>query len=230
MNIAAYLPFSLMEYPGKVATLVFTQGCNFSCGFCHNPKLIDHGVSHVYSEAEFFAFLASRQGKLQAVVISGGEPTLQAGLMLFLSAIRKMGFAIKLDTNGSKPEVLTELINAHLVDYIAMDIKAPLEKYSLISPGFCNSDNIAASIRLLLNTPELDHEFRTTAIKPWLSQEDLLTCGLWVRGARRYFLQPFMAHQAWLPDFQEMESYSPAELLAIRERLLHLGVNCLVRL
>lgn len=229
MNIAAYRPFTLMDYPGKIAALVFTQGCNFSCGYCHNPALVP--VLHEKNTLahQFLAFLATRRGKLQGVVVTGGEPTSQAGLIPFLSALRQMGFAIKLDTNGSFPRVLEEVIQRGLVDYIAMDIKGTGEKYrELIRVPF-EPTHIATSIRLIIEATHLEHEFRTTAIKPCLSQADLIACGLSVRGAQRFILQAFVPTHTLDPSFQHMESYSPAQLRHIQEQLLQQGVNCQVR-
>jgi len=134
MIIGGLQRFSLIDYPGKISAILFTRGCNFRCPYCHNPELVDpQRYAEPWQEEEYWAFLQSRTQKLDAVVVTGGEPTLQEDLEPFLEKIRKMGFLIKLDTNGSNPDVLKDLLSANLVDYIAMDIKAPLEKYSEVA-------------------------------------------------------------------------------------------------
>ena len=126
---------TLIDFPGKIAAIVFTHGCNFRCGYCHNPSLLlnKEKVVNNYTTKDFFSFLQTRIGKLDGVVITGGEPTLQSGLYDFIKEIKQMGFAVKLDTNGTNPDVIEKLLNDNLLDYIAMDIKAPLEKYSQIT-------------------------------------------------------------------------------------------------
>jgi pyruvate formate lyase activating enzyme len=134
MKIGGLQKFSLLDYPGKISAVVFTQGCNFRCPYCHNPELVDpERFQECIPEDEIFAFLETRRGKLEAVTVTGGEPTIQNGLSSFVRRIKDMGFMVKLDTNGSRPEVLEELIRHKLIDYIAMDIKAPLEKYEAVT-------------------------------------------------------------------------------------------------
>ena len=124
---------TLVDFPQKVAAIVFTQGCNFRCGYCHNPELLSIKEQNDYNTEQFFEFLKTRQGKLDGVGITGGEPTLQSGLYDFVRKIKDLGFAVKLDTNGTNPAILEKLLQDNLLDYIAMDIKAPVEKYSEIT-------------------------------------------------------------------------------------------------
>ena len=157
---------SLLDYPNKISAIVFMQGCNFNCGYCHNPKLLN-SKEEVHTVTSFFEFLEKRKNKLDGIVISGGEATLQPDLIPFIKKIKDMGFLVKLDTNGSKFFVLEELLNNKLVDYIAMDIKAPFDKYSFISRVNVNIDDIKKSINIIMNS-NVDYEFRTTVVSSQL--------------------------------------------------------------
>ena len=144
---------SLLDYPDKISAIVFTQGCNFRCGYCHNPNLLKPNQQEdIYSVDVFFDFLKKRVGKLDGVVITGGEPTLQKDLIPFVEHIKSLGFLVKLDTNGSNPQVLEELLNNKLIDYVAMDIKAPLEKYSQVVGVDIDIEKVQKSINLLFNS------------------------------------------------------------------------------
>ena len=142
---------SLVDFPEKVAAVVFTQGCNFRCGYCHNPDLLEFGQKTEWNEHSFFDFLKTRLGKLDGVVISGGEPTLQSDLHDFIEKIKQMGFAVKLDTNGTNPKIVEKLLKNNLLDYIAMDIKAPLFKYKEITGVNVNIDDIKQSISIIMS-------------------------------------------------------------------------------
>ena len=152
---------SLLDFPDKISAIVFTQGCNFNCGYCHNPDLLN-SKKDIYSTDVFFEFLDKRKGKLDGVVITGGEATLQPDLIPFIKEVKSRGFLIKLDTNGYRPDVLKEALE--LVDYVAMDIKAPLEKYSEITNTQIDVEKIKKSINLL-RTSNVPYEFRTTVMK-----------------------------------------------------------------
>ena len=168
---------TLIDFPKKIASIVFSQGCNFRCGYCHNPELLSLNIPKTQiSTEEVLSFLKTRKGKLDGVVVTGGEPTLQSGLYNFIKEIKAMGFLVKLDSNGSNPKILEKLINDNLLDYIAMDIKAPLEKYSEITNVKVNTDNIQKSINLIMNS-DVDYEFRTTVIKSQLSFDDFENIG-----------------------------------------------------
>ena len=173
MKIAGLQKVSLIDYPGKIAAVVFTQGCNLRCGYCHNPALVyPESFSAPYPLQDIFDFLKSRRNRLEGVVVTGGEPTFQADLTDFLKTIKAIGYSVKLDTNGTRPLVLKELIAQGLVDYIAMDIKAPLTKYAQVCGGFVDTENIAESITLLENSG-IDHHFRTTFDKNNLLENDI---------------------------------------------------------
>ncbi len=170
MNIGGFQKLSLIDYPGHLSTVVFTQGCNFRCPVCHNPELVLPDLfDEPIPEQEVFSFLESRKGKLQAVVVTGGEPTLHTDLPKFLAAIKRMGFKTKLDTNGARPEVLQSLFDEKLIDFVAMDIKAPLELYSKLAGCKVDEAAIQKSIALILDS-FVPHQFRTTVDNNHLSQ------------------------------------------------------------
>lgn len=172
MRIGGIQRCSLVDYPGKVSAVIFTQGCNFRCPYCHNPQLVEPSLfATPLDVAEVLSFLKSRVGRLDGVVVSGGEPLLQKDLPDFLAQIRRFGFPVKLDTNGSFPERLQEVIAAGLVDYVAMDIKAPFDKYQQAAGVDADTDRIAGSIRAL-HDAGIDHLFRTTVAPPLVSAED----------------------------------------------------------
>ncbi len=194
MLIGGFQKLTLIDYPKKIATIVFTVGCNFRCGFCYNLDLVIPSRKKsltLTKEDDFFDFLASRKGKLEAVVVTGGEPTLQKDLEIFLKKIKSLGFLVKLDTNGTAPEKIKKLIKKGLVDYIAMDIKNRLteSKYKKIVGTKVDINAIKKSIKLLMEN-KIDYEFRTT-MAPGITKEDLLSIAKSIKGAKKYFLQEF---------------------------------------
>ena len=209
---------SLLDFPHKIAAIVFTQGCNFKCGYCHNSELIDFKQQSNFSESDFLDFLKKRKGKLDGVVITGGEPTLQNGLFDFVSKVKDLGFCVKLDTNGSNPSALEKLFSAGLLDYIAMDIKAPFEKYPLIAGCKINIENIKQSIDLIM-TSKIDYEFRTTVIKSQLSFEDFEKIGKQIEGAKRYYLQKFVPSKIYDKTLLNETTYTDDEFKQICNNL-----------
>jgi pyruvate formate lyase activating enzyme len=206
MKIGGLNTFSLSDFPGKVVAVVFTQGCNFRCPYCHNGSLIPCNVprNQTIPQADIVEFLRNRAGKLDAVVVSGGEPTIQPDLCKFLRRIKDMGFAVKLDTNGSNPEVLHEILENCLVNYIAMDVKAPLSRYNkLTGVRFTPVDknNIKDSI-VLISESKIDHEFRTTIVEPLLTSEDLQTIRRLIPAGSTYRLQKFRPDHALDAEFR----------------------------
>lgn len=189
MRIAGLQKNSMVDYPEKLAAVVFTQGCNMNCGYCHNRCLIGFEHDGGISEEDVFAFLERRRGLLDAVVISGGEPTLQKDLPGFIRRARDMGFLIKLDTNGTNPDLLDSLIQQRLLDYVAMDIKAPFCKYRQVCCSPVNTGNLERSIEIL-QSGRVEYEFRTT-YTPQLDQEDLLDIASCIRGARKFVVQQY---------------------------------------
>lgn len=189
MIIGGFQKFSLLEYPGKIGAVIFTRGCNFRCPYCHNPELVDPDrYSDLISEESVMQFLTNRQGKLESVTISGGEPTLQPDLLEFISKFKKMGYHIKLDTNGSKPEVVEQLVETNSVDYWAMDIKAPLPLYSLLTGCSVSDKDILKSMDLIRNSGS-EWEFRTTYFNQLLNWNDILEIQPLLKPGDRYYLQ-----------------------------------------
>ena len=173
MKIGGLIKFTLIDYPGRVAAIVFTQGCNFRCRYCHNPELVyPHLLQEPMPQEEVMSFLRHRQGTLEGVVVTGGEPTLQPDLLDFLSDVKSLGYFVKLDTNGAKPDVLQAAIEKKLVDYIAMDLKAPLDKYRLITGVACDEAVLKRSMKLIQESG-LPYEFRTTYDKEVLTDKDI---------------------------------------------------------
>ncbi|RLJ70313.1 pyruvate formate lyase activating enzyme [Hydrogenivirga caldilitoris] len=221
MRIGGIQRFTLIDFPGKVACIVFTQGCNFRCPYCYNRSLVlPEYFEEPIPEDVFFRFLRSRRGLLDGVVITGGEPTVQEDLLNFMENIKSMGFLVKLDTNGSHPEVVKEVIERELVDYIAMDVKAPLRKYKeVIRVEDFDVGNIVRSIHLLMDSG-VDYEFRTTVVREQLTPEDILEIGKLIKGAKRYALQKFVVTDTLLnPSFKEKHTYTEEELERIAEGL-----------
>lgn len=189
MIIGGFQKFSLLEYPGKIGAVIFTRGCNFHCPYCHNPELVDpQRYSDLMSEESVVQFLTNRRGKLESVTISGGEPTLQPDLLDFVLRLKDMGYCIKLDTNGSKPEVVKKLVKSNAVDYWAMDIKAPLSLYSLITGCSVKDQDIIKSMDLIRQSGG-EWEFRTTYFNQLLNWNDILEIQLLLKPGDRYYLQ-----------------------------------------
>ena len=219
----------MIDYPDKVACIVFTQGCNFRCPYCHNPELVKPEMfGESLNEDEFFDFLKERVGKLDAVSITGGEPTLQYDLIEFIKKIRDLGFLIKLDTNGTNPEMLKEIIDQKLVNYLAMDIKAPLAKYEEITRMPMNIEKIKQSVEMIKNSG-IDYEFRTTLVKNLLSPDDILQIGKEIAGAKKYFLQKFVPTKTVDEKMLSEETYSEEELEKLKEKLKSFVATCLSR-
>lgn len=193
MVIQGLQKLTLLDYPQKVACTVFTAGCNFRCPFCHNASLvIDTYKNQEIPGEEFFAFLRKRQGILDGVCVTGGEPLIQHGIEDFVREIKRLGYAVKLDTNGSFPDKLQRIVEAGLVDYVAMDIKNSQENYGR-TVGIEGYDlrNIHRSVQYLLSGP-ISYEFRTTVVREFHQRSDFESIGKWIRGARRYYLQQFV--------------------------------------
>ena len=192
MKINGFQKLTLLDFPEKVACIIFTAGCNFRCPFCHNASLVTHiDENQNIDEEEIFTYLEKRKGLLDGVCITGGEPLLQSDIKEFIQKIKNMGYAVKLDTNGSYPEKLRDLIENNLVDYVAMDIKNSREKYAETA-GIQNLllDNIEKSISLLLEN-KVDYEFRTTVVNELHTKEDIKNISVLIKGTKKYFIQNF---------------------------------------
>ena len=191
MKICGMEKFSMVDFDGYIACTVFTPGCNFRCPFCHNAALVTGQAAEI-SESEVFDYLNKRKGLVDAVCITGGEPTLQPDLKDFIVRVRALGYKVKLDSNGTNPAVLEELIAEGLLDYVAMDIKSDFETYGDVI-GVQNAallDRVKKSIEILKASP-IDFEFRTTAIKEFHSEKNFAAIAEIVRGAKKFFIQKF---------------------------------------
>ncbi len=193
MLINGFQKLTILDYPGKVACIVFTPGCNFRCPFCHNASLVTHIDKDTYLDNdEVLSYLKKRQGLLDGVVITGGEPLLQDGIEEFIAEIKALGYCVKLDTNGSFPEKLISIVEKGLVDYVAMDIKNSKEKYAeTIGVDDFDITPIEKSVDFLLQN-KVDFEFRTTIVDGFHTLDDIQDIVVWIKGTHKYFLQNFV--------------------------------------
>lgn len=190
MKINGLMKLTLLDFPGKTACTVFFGGCNFRCPFCHNALLV-RGEGEDIDEEEFFKFLSRRQGVLDGVAITGGEPLMRDEVIGFMRRIKDEGFLVKLDTNGSYPERLKRIIDEGLADYVAMDIKSSPEGYATAAGCTVPLDKVRVSVELL-KEGRVDYEFRTTAAKGCVAPEDFEGIGKWIAGCKRYYIQNFV--------------------------------------
>ncbi|XOB42654.1 MAG: anaerobic ribonucleoside-triphosphate reductase activating protein [Candidatus Nealsonbacteria bacterium] len=236
MKIGGLQKLTLIDYPSHLAATVFLIGCNFRCPFCYSSELVlpeKIKTQPVISNKELFFFLKLRKGLLEGVVICGGEPTINSGLPSFIKRIKKMGFLIKLDTNGSNPKMLKSLIDKKLIDYVAMDIKAPKEKYLQVTevPGVLKNNivkNIEKSIYILKNS-NIDYEFRTTLVPSLHGKKDILKIAHWIKPAKRYYLQNFKGEKTINPEFENLRPYPLEYLLEIQKAISPFFDICQIR-
>ena len=215
MKIQGLQKMTLLDYPGRVACTVFLGGCDFRCPFCHNFELVEGPLPVALEEDEFFAFLGKRQGLLDGVAITGGEPCLRSDLPEFIARIREEGFDVKLDTNGSHPEMLGRLLEGDLVNYVAMDIKNSPGKYAqTIGLGEFDLGPVRESAELLMRGG-VPYEFRTTVVRELHEEQDFEEIGAWINGAERYFLQSFMQKDT-VPD-PSLSAPDPKQMHAFRD-------------
>jgi pyruvate formate lyase activating enzyme len=220
--------FTLIDYPGKIACMVYTIGCNFRCPYCHNPELVDETTDVHISERELYDFLETRKGMLDGVVITGGEPTIHDDLPRVMREIKDRGFLVKLDSNGTHPAMLRDAIRDGIVDFIAMDIKSPLSAYGATIARPVDTDAIRESIDLIMHSP-VDYEFRTTVVKGLLSPENIEQIGREIRGAKTYVLQKFIPTKILNPQFKKKVSYSDEEFKQFQKILTAYVDQCLIR-
>ena len=228
MTFGGLEKFTLIDYPGKIACVAYTIGCNFRCPYCHNPELVDETVEARITEKEFFDFLGERTHMLEGVVITGGEPTMHEDLPAVMERIKALGYLVKLDTNGTNPVMLHQVVEAGEVDYVAMDIKSPLRKYSATVARPVDIEAIQSSIDFLLSSP-VEYEFRTTVIKGMHATEDIEEIGKEIKGAQRYFLQKFIPTKILNPQFIKKTTYSDKEFEGFRKKLQNYVNYCEIR-
>ena len=222
MNIASFQKFTMVDYPGKIATTVFTMGCNFRCPFCHNPELVIGPQLSVHNndiEKIFFNFLEKRKGKLEAVCITGGEPTLQSDLIEFMQKIKEAGYLVKLDTNGTRPDIIKKAIDENVVDYIAMDIKNSLKKYNETVGGVgVDLDRIKMSVNLIKNSG-IDYEFRTTVVPGIHIEKDFNEIAKWLNGSKKYSLQVYRDFKILDPKLKKKTIGKTLNLKKIKNKI-----------
>jgi pyruvate formate lyase activating enzyme len=218
MQISGFQKMSLIDYPQRISCVIFTQGCVFNCPFCHNPDLIpvDRKKQSIYTEEEVLNFLQKRQGMLDGLVVSGGEPTIQPDLLPFMKKAKELNLLIKLDTMGINPEVVESAINSGLVDYMAMDIKHTLNKYSQAIGTKVNLARIKKTVEIIKNS-QIEYEFRTTCVPGIHNEEDFVEIADWLEGSKNYYIQEFRSGVTNDPDLGQKSGKYSLDLEKIRE-------------
>lgn len=211
MNIQGYQKLTLLDYPGKTACTVFTGGCNFRCPFCHNASLVNRPTGYNTSNEEVLAYLEKRKGLLDGVCITGGEPLLQGDIKEFILKVRAMGYSVKLDTNGSLPERLEELLSAGVLDLVAMDVKNSPSLYSLTAGREVEIKSIERSLSLLKESG-VEYELRTTVVEGLHTARSLTELAKWIGSVPKYFLQGYVDSGEILGDAAALGAFSPAKM------------------
>ena len=228
MKIGGFQKTSLLDYPDRISAIVWTSGCNFRCPFCYNKNLA-LGTAELFPQDEILSFLSKRKALLEGVVISGGEPLLHDDLIDFIKKIKDLRLLVKIDTNGAFPEQLSELLEQQLVDYVAMDVKAPKKKYPELTGVDIDLSNIEASIDLL-KTKAPAYEFKTTFIPGLLTKEDIIEIAQWLKGADTYFLQQFKIKTPLLsPTLETILPYPREYLVETLKEIQPFFKRCKVR-
>lgn len=231
MIIGGLQKTTLIDFPGKIAATIFISGCSFRCPWCYSPELVlpEKIKKHPkISEKYLFDFLKKRKGLLDGVCITGGEPTIHKDLPDFIKKIKKLGYLVKIDTNGSNPEMLKKIIAKKLVDYVAMDIKAPKEKYNELVGVKINIKKIQKSIDIL-KEKKVDYEFRSTIVPTVHTKEDVIEMAKWIKGAKRYYLQNFRPEKTIDPKFETIKPYPQEYLISIQKAIAPFFEICQVR-
>ncbi|UZE93470.1 MAG: anaerobic ribonucleoside-triphosphate reductase activating protein [Candidatus Nealsonbacteria bacterium] len=236
MQIGGLQKLTLIDFPGCLAATVFLTGCDFRCPFCYSAELVlpqKIKSQPKILQKELFNFLKDRKGLLEGVVICGGEPTINRNLAQFIKKIKDLGYLVKLDTNGSNPVMLKTLIGKKLIDYVAMDVKAPKEKYKeVVGLLGCWTDKILRNIEKSINIlkeSKIDFEFRTTVIPNLLKKEDILKIAHWIKPAPKYFLQNFKPEKTIDPKFEKIKPYPQEYLLEIQKAISPFFDICQIR-
>jgi len=228
MIIKGLQKLTLIDYPGKLAATVFLSSCNFLCPWCYSSELVlPEKIKNrpEIKEKELFDFLKEKKDLIEGVVICGGEPTLQKELEGFIKKIKSMDYSVKLDTNGSNPKMLKNLIDKNLIDYVAMDVKLPKERYKEL---FLKVEDIEKSIDIL-KQDKINYEFRTTVVPTILKKEDILEIAKWISGADNYYLQNFKPEKTLDPSFEKIKPYSEKYLIGIKKVISPFFKTCEIR-
>lgn len=229
MIVGGFQAFSLSEYAGKISTIVFLRGCNFRCPYCHNPELVEPSTyATPISEEEILMFLRRRSDRLEAVCLSGGEPTLQPDLERFIREARSLGLLVKLETNGSRPNTLAHLLDSGLLDFISLDVKAPLDRYARAVQSPVDSADIARSVAIVISSG-IPHEMRTTFHARVLSLHDLRSIGKLVRGCQAFALQRMRLEVTLDPALRDLGETSQREVDEAVVLLRSLDIPCTLR-
>ncbi len=210
---------SLIDYPGKLCATIFTAGCNFRCPYCYNEDIVlDYPAMPKMPEDKIIEFLHPRLGFLDGVCVTGGEPTIHRELPKFLGRLKSIGSLVKLDTNGSRPKALAYVMEKGLVNYIALDVKVPLDRYEETVRYRVKPEGLKETIKLIRRSG-VDHEFRTTVVPGLLDGDDLEEIAMTLAGSKRYVLQQFRPGKTLCPDFKDVKPYSEAEMRQFRDRV-----------
>jgi pyruvate formate lyase activating enzyme len=228
MKIGGFQKTSLLDYPDKISAIVWTVGCNFRCPFCYNKELVV-GNPKLISEDDIFSFLEKRKGLLEGLVITGGEPLMQKDIVEFLTKVKKLGYLIKIDTNGMYPDMLEDLIDKKVVDYVSMDIKSPKKKYDSLAGKKVDFKKIEKSVDII-KKKVADYEFRTTFVPALLDKNDILEIGKWLKGSKKFYLQKFKNNVELIdPNLEDSKYYSDDEILDALKKVKPYFVNCDIR-
>jgi pyruvate formate lyase activating enzyme len=228
MKIGGIQKTSLLDYPDVISAIIWTVGCNFRCPFCYNKDIVLGNVQLI-PEKEIFSFLEKRKGMLEGLVITGGEPFLQKDITNFCENVKKLSYLIKIDTNGTFPEKLIEFIDKKLIDYVAMDVKAPKKKYDKLANAKVNTKKIEESIKILKDS-KIDYEFRTTFVPELLTKNDVIEIAEWLKGSKRFYLQQFKQNTELVSaKFQDVSPYPKEELIKTIEDIKSYFDICEVR-
>ncbi len=226
MKIGGLQKFTVTDYPGKISCIVFTIGCNFRCPFCQNSQLVTEEASQMPSE-KVFEFLEKRKDQLEGVTVTGGEPLIQNGFFDFLEKVKGLGYDIKLDTNGSVPGELKRVVRKGLVDYVAMDIKAPVQEYEKACGVKVNRDKIEESIDYILGMDS--YEFRTTAVPTIIDEKAIDQIAKRIEGAEKFYIQQFETKNTLDGDYSDLESFPEKKLKKFKEIAERYVQSCEVR-
>ncbi len=217
MGIKGFQGTSLLDFPGRIASLVFWGGCNLTCPFCHNPPLVLEPESYPdLDPADLLADLADRKSFIDGVVVSGGEPTLSSELLPFLQEVKALGLLVKLDTNGLAPQLIAELIDKQLIDYLAVDLKTSPERYPELHSGVVSPDKFVETLRLCADAP-VEVEYRTTCVPGWVDEDVISTLGELINGARLWALQQYHPEHALCEKTQKLIPYSVEQVQSFAE-------------
>lgn len=219
LGIKGFTPTSLIDWPGKIAAVIFFPGCNFRCHYCYNPEFIKNPETiKDIDEKAIFDYLEKKKKWLDGVVFLGGEPTAHKNFYRALKKIKNLGLEIALHTNGTTPKILNNIIEEGLIEYIAMDIKAPLDEYEKVVNVKVDKNAISESVEIIQGSnPKIDYEFRTTVVPGLIDKDDIKKIGEWLSGSKRYYIQQFKSGKTLDPKFKNKKPYRIPELLNLKK-------------